>query len=370
MRVHSDQLLEVLEYSFERRWLADLYYDGERKVADLPIIDPKFDDDGGALVQSTGSVTVIYQGDFADSLSPTTVSDLLAPAGAELAVYCIVSAGDFTERVEMGWYRIVETPSAKDFTAKYGSRRITLGSRVELTLQDRFHRVQRDRFDVPGSPAKLTSVFAEVAKQTQLQLTKMVPDKPIPRSIAFEEDRLEYVYDLVAVLGAVPYMRPDGSLGQRTITWPAPGPVLRGGNGGSLISLARSLSSEAVYNRVAFRSTAGDQTSIVATAEITQGPLRVRNADGSPSPAGRVTYYASSEFVTSRTQAQAYVNDLLPRVSTMQALEVPVVEKFNPLREVGDVVPIEHPTGDLLGRVRTISRDSGATQALTLEVNP
>lgn len=370
MRVHTTQLAEVLNYSHDRRWVADLYYDGERRLADLPIEDPSFTDDGSALVQGSGSVTVVYQGDFAESLSPTVVSDMLAPAGAELAIYCVVSADAFSERVEMGWYRIVETPSAEDFTAKYGQQRITLGSRVELSLQDRFHRVQRDRFDIPGSPSQLGSVFAEVARQTQLQLTKMVSDRPIPKSIAYEEDRLEYVYDLVDVLGAVPYMRPDGSLGQRPVEWPAPVDVLRTGTGGNLVDLKRSMTSEQVYNRVAFRSTADDQTKILATAEIQSGPLRTKNADGSPSPAGRTTYYASSQFVRNRAQADAYVKDLLPRVSSMRVLEVPVTERFNPLREVGDVLTVEHPSGGFVGRVKSLKRGAEATQTLTLEVQP
>jgi hypothetical protein len=370
VRPYSSQVVELLRYSFDRRWLADLYYDGERKVADLPISEPSFDDDGTSLVQSTGSVTVVYQGDFADSLSPTDVSDLLAPAGAELAIYCLVSAGAFVERIEMGWYRITEVPSARDETARYGSRQITIGSVVELQLQDRFNRVQRDRFDVPGSPSSLASVFGEVARQTQLQLTKMVPDRAIPRSVAYDEDRLEYCYDLVEVLDATPYMRPDGSIGQRPITWPAPVDTLTGGDQGALVSLGRSLSAERVYNRVAFRSTANDQTQILATAEITQGPLRVRNSDGSPSPAGRVTFYAASEFITSRPQAQAYVNNLLPRVSSLRALEVAVVEKFNPLREVGDVLAVAHKSGEFLGRVKKLGRGTAATQSLTLEVQP
>lgn len=370
MRVHSAQMIDILSSSFNRRWVADVYYDGTRRVQDIPITEPSFSDDATSLVQSTGSVTVVYQGDFAEEFSPSDVSDLLAPAGAELAVYTIVSVGSFSERVEMGWYRITAVPSATDYTTAYGSQRITIGSKIELELQDRFNRVQRDRFDTPGVPARLTSVFAEFQRLTQLQLTRMVPDAAIPKAIAYEEERLEACYDLIETLGAVPYMRPDGSAGQRPIAWPSPVDTLRGGDDGVLVEVGREMSSENVYNRVAFRSTDDDQNQILAAAEITSGPLRARNLDGSPSPAGRVTYYASSQLITTTAAARDYVNKLLPQVSSLRATEVPVVEKFNPLRETGDVLTVVQRKGSFLGRVKKISRGTGATQQLTLEVAP
>jgi hypothetical protein len=370
MRVYSDQLRDVLTSSFNRRWVADLYYDGVRKVQDMPITEPSFSDDGSSLVQMTGSVTVAYQGDFAESFSPREVSDALAPAGAELAVYVVISAGSFMERVEMGWYRITSVPSAVDYTARYGGRRITIGSKVELELQDRFVRVQRDRFDVPGVPPRLASVFAEFARLTQLQLTRMVPDRGIPKAIAYEEERLEACYDLIEVLDAVPYMRPDGSAGQRPNEWPGAVDTLRDGNLGSIIEVGREMTSENVYNRVAFRTTSSDQTQILASAEITEGPLRARNANGSPSPAGRVTYYATNDLITTTAAAQAFVNQLLPRVSTMRATEVPLTEKFNPLRELGDVLVVSRADGIFTGRIKKIDRGAGSTQTLTLEVKP
>lgn len=372
MRDHSATLADVIASgSFDVQWVADVYYDGVRRLTNLPITEPKFDDDGTALVQQTGSCTVVWSGDFADSLSPRLADDPLAPFGAELSIAVVVSVGAFSERVQMGWYRIEDVPSAEDQFVDFGDRILPVGSRVELTLQDRFRRVQRDRFDVPGSPASRTSVIAEAQRITGLQIVREVADATIPTSFAYEEERLDPLYDLLEFADAVPYMRPDGTMGQRPVSWPAVADVLRPGNDGSLVSVGYAMSSDKVYNRVAFRTSASgdDQQQILAVAEITAGPLRVRNADGSPSPYGRVTYYASSDKVTTRAQAQAYVDDLLPRVSSLRIAEIPVVELFNPLRQVGDVIRVEPVgRGAIIGRVSKISRDDAGTQQLTLEV--
>lgn len=372
MRDHSDDLRDVLASgSFDTEWVADVYYDGARRLAGLPIRDPSFDDDGSALVQSTGGCTVEWTSDFATSLSPRLADDVLAPFGSELSVGVLITAGTFSERVQIGWYRIEDVPSAADQFVEFGDGILPVGSTVELTLQDRFRKVQRDRFDVPGSPPSLTSVLTEAQRITGLQIVREVPDAAIPKSFAYEEERLDPLYDLVEYANAIPYMRPDGTLGQRPIDWSSTVDVVTDGPGGTLVSLGYSMSSDKVYNRVAFRTSANgdDDQQILAVAEIRDGPLRVRNADGSPSPYGRVTYYVSSDLITKRADAQAYVDKLLPQVSSLRVAERPMVEVFNPLRQVGDVLDVR-PTGEpaFLGRVSKISRTDGPTQDVTLEV--
>jgi hypothetical protein len=370
MRAASEQCRHALSYSFDRQWVADLYYDGVRRLADLPISAPSFTDDGDAQVQQTGSVTVTYSGNFAETIVPKTAADYLAPFGAELAIYVLIKAGSFVERIPMGWYRITEPSDSYEAAAVFRGRRIVVGSTVKLALQDRLVRVQRDRFDLPSSPPQQESVLTEIGRLTGLQITRQVDDRPIPSGIVYEEDRLAAVYDLADVLDAVPHPLPDGSLGQRPNVWPAQVDTLRGGEHGSLVSVGRSMTADRVYNRVAIRSTSTDQRVILASAEITEGPLRASNADGTVSPFGRATYFYSSDLITTTEQAEAYAQQLAPRVSSLRAVEIPVVEKFNPLREVGDVLAVERDdrAESFVGRVKTIARDSGPTQKLTMEV--
>lgn len=372
MRDHSAELADVLAHgSFDREWVADVYYDGARRLVNVPIIDPKLDDAADSLVQGTGSCTVLWTPDFAESLSPKLADDTLAPFGSELSIAVIIRAGSFVERVQMGWYRIEDVPSAADQFVTFGTQILPVGSRVELTLQDRMRRVQRDRIDVPGSPPSRASVLNEAQRLTGLQIVREVPDAPIPKSFAYEEERLDPLYDLLEFADAIPYMRPDGTLGQRPIDWGDVADVLTDGVDGTLVSVGYSMSSDKVYNRVAVRSSAtgDDKQQVLGSAQITDGPLRAVNADGSPSPYGRVTYYYSSDYITTKQQANQYARQMLPRVSSLRVAQRPVVEAFNPLRQVGDVLEVRQAGQDpFMGRVATISRGTDATQQMTLEV--
>jgi hypothetical protein len=371
MRDASNDLAEVLRSgSFDVQWVADVYYDGVRRLTNVPITDLKLDEDGSSLVQGSGSCTVVWTPDFAESLSPRRADDALAPFGSELSVAVIIRAGTFTERVQMGWYRIDDVPDAEDHLVEFGGQKIVIGSRVDLELKDRFRKVQKDRFDVPGSPPSRTSVLTEAQRITGLQIVREVPDTTIPRSFAYEEERLDPLYDLLELADAVPYMRPDGTFGQRPIAWASPVDAVTDGDGGTLVSLKRAMSSDTVYNRIAVRSSTDDDTvQILAVAEITEGPLRTRNPDGSPSPYGRVTYYYSSEFITTRAQAQKYADENLPRVSSLRVTERAMVELFDPRRQVGDVLDVRPSTeAPFRARVKKISRSDGPTQDVTLEV--
>jgi hypothetical protein len=371
MRDASAALRDVLRSgSFDVQWVADVYYDGVRRLTNAPISEPKFSDDGSSLVQGTGSCTIVITPDFPESFTPSSAGDTLAPFGSELSISVLVSAGSFSERVQMGWYRIEEVPSAEDLTVEFAGRQVVIGSRVEMTLQDRFRRVQRDRFDVPGSPAARGSILTEAQRITGLQIVREVVDGTVPRSFVYEEERLDPLYKLLALIDAIPYMRPDGALGQRTIDWGAPVDVLTDGDGGTLVTLKRSMASSTVYNRIAVRSSSNDDSAqVLAAAEITDGPLRARNPDGSPSPYGRVTFYYSSDFITTRAQARKYAQDNLPRVSSLRVAVRPLTEVFNPLRQVGDVITVRSSTEPQFnGRVKSISRSDDATQELMLEV--
>jgi hypothetical protein len=357
--------------TFNWRYVADVYYQGVRRYQDLPITQPKFTDDGTAKVQGTGSCTVVYQGLFADSIAPRDATAMLAPFGAELAVYVLVFAGgQMLERIEMGWYRITENPSIEDHLVTFLGRQLVAGSTVELTLQDRMQRPLRDEFDVPTGPRSRASVLAEVRRLTGLQITAEVPDQRIPNGVVYQDSKLDAAYDLVDVLDALPYMRPDGTLGQRPNDWPAQVDVIRAGNGGTLVQALPVLSNAKVYNRVAVLSTGGSAARLLGSAELLQGPLRAREPNGSPSPYGTVTYQVSSPYVTTRSQADAYARRWMPRVSNLRAGTRTVTELFNPLREVGDVVAVRPQSRAdwFVGRILGIERSKSPTMDMTLEV--
>lgn len=347
---------------------ADLHLNGERRIASLPIMDPEFEWDGSAKIQGSGSCTVVWSSDFAESLSPTGIGDDLAPFGAELFVSCTISVGPFSETIPVGWFPIADVPSARDEFGVFRGRSIVTGSLVELELQDRFMLLDVDPFDVPTSPVSLSSVWDEAARITEFQVTRSVPDALIPRLVVHPENRLDALYELFNVIDAVPFMTPDGTLSARPNTWAAASGTLRLGAGGSLLEADRGLSPEGVFNRVVVRGEGDDNAAILASAEVREGPLRVRNPDGSPSPFRRRTKSITSQYVTSNADALVLARQELAKSAQVGVRSVPVVELFNPLREVGDVYWLETPGRRELARVTKVGLSEAGQTPMTLEV--
>ena len=369
MRFASAAASSILSGSFDHNWVADLYYNGERRLKDVPLTDVSFTEDAEAAVQQSGSCKIVWADDFGRSATPREVADWFAPFGARLHVYSILSAGSFSERVEYGRFEITDVPAARDAGMDFRGQWVTTGSVVELELKELLARVDAETFDVPSAPASLDSAWDEVARITGLPVSRSVADAAIPRSVMYEDVKLDAIYNLMdVVLDAVPHMTADGAIGARPNALGSVVATLRRGEGGCLVDVGAAMSAARVYNRVVVRATSGDQAQVLAVAEVTTGPLRVRNTDGSLSPFGARTYYQSSEFVTTPGQAQAWADSTLATVSSLRATRVPVEETFNPLRERGDVVLVERATEWLFGRVVTIRRSRRATQDLVVEV--
>lgn len=369
MKAATDACRQVLAGgSFDRWYTADLYYGGERRLKDVPLGDVQISEDDTRAVKGQASCTIVWEDDFGASIMPQEVGDLFSPFGSELAVYAIVSAGrSVYERIPMGWFPIVDVPTMRDATMFFGSGTITTGTRLELKLQDRFVGIQIDDFDVPSSPGQLGSVWTEIGNLTGLPLVRSIPDAPISREVAYQEDRMQAVLDLADILGGVPYATVDGALSMRTKAWGPKVDTLRRGESGTIVEIGKSMSADGVYNAVIFRGQDDAQGTVLSTSEITYGPLRTRNPDGTRSPAGRRPTFRSNQFVTTAEQAHDYTDSELARVSTLKAARWPITELWNPLRELGDVVDVvdEHDT-TIPARILAIDRSGGATQKVTV----
>ncbi|GAA3330671.1 hypothetical protein HP467_07200 [Curtobacterium albidum] len=372
MRASSAGMRSVITgASFTARWVADVIANGERVMQDLPCTAPDFTDDDSQMVQSTGSLTFVYQGDFADSIAPQGVADVLSPFGTQVWVYVLIGDGPaFSERVLMGQYLITDNPTINTTRMLFMGAPVAVGDTIGVTLSDLFYGVQVDRFYVPGSPKSLTSGWNEVQRLTGLPVTRTVPDAPIPTQVAYQEDRLQAVYDVANyALDAVPFVTPDGTVSMRPNEWTDPVDVLEHGDG-NLISVGRSMSDEDVYNAVVVRSyDSSDGSAVLAAAEITDGPLRTSELDGSLSPFRRRPKFYSSQYIRSRPQAQAYVNTWLPRVSKLTGVELVLTETFNPLRQLGDVITVREIGVTTTARVSSIHRTDGRTQEVKAVVS-
>lgn len=370
MRVRNAEQVTAVRGSLNKHFEADIYYDGDLRLADVPIDDVQFKEDGNAAIQQSGSGTVVWTDRWARSISPKQIGDVLAPFGPLIYLYSVISLGKrVLARTLLGQFVITNVPSALDEEMVFRGELITLGSTVKLEFKELSAKMDRDRFDVPTAPTILSSVWDEVGRVTSMQLTRSIPDAAISRAVMYQENRLDAIADLLDILDGVPHITSDGTLSARPNEWPDAVDVIEAGDGGSLVSIGNAMTSTATYNRVAFRGKSGDQQIILASAEVTDGPLRARNPDGSPSPFGRVTRFVSSDYITTAGQAQEYVNRELPRTAQLGMIILPVVEHFNAFRERGDVVRLRPRSGERIGRVLSITRSSGSdTQSLTVEV--
>jgi hypothetical protein len=377
MRSGSSTLLDGLKGSFDVQYVVDVFANGSRAIANAPVTNVQLHDDATSLVQGTGSFTIAYQGDFADSVAPIKIGDTFSPFGTEVTISAMISIGTgFQERVPMGTYLISETPQIVSQKWLFNGGVFTKGDLIDVSLKDRMYGIQRDRFYVPGSPPDLSSVWKEIQRLSGLPVTRTITDGTITSAVAYQEDKLQAVYDLATVLDATACMTADGTVSMRPNVWPAPVDILNGGDGGSLLSVGKAMANDNVYNAVVIRSSDGatGQT-VLATAEVSSGPLRTSNPDGSLSPYRRVPYFYSSPFITTQAQAQAYANTLLPRVSQLRSAQVVLTEIFNPLRDLGDVITVNRYASAQLvesfsGRVVKIDRTDTAQQTTTVAVGP
>lgn len=369
MRDVSEKCREVLDSGlFDVVWVADLYYNGDVRAQNLNLVDPGFAWDGSAQIQGSGSVSILWDDLFGQSVIPREIGDLFSPFGAELQVDVIVSAGDFTERIPMGRFVIDAVPDAVEYAVAHphGGVPVVAGSTVSLELVDYFMRIARDSFPFPTSP-KSSSMWDEAQRLTGLPLFRSIPDRELPRNLAYEEDRLDALGKVFAPSNARPVLTPGGALTAMPKDWTAPIDRIE-----LVIEAPLEMRSENVYNRVVVEGKNPDPNGppLVAVAEVTYGFLRTKNADGTRSPFGGNTYRYSSEFLTTADMCQRTASDMLARVSRIRAVTRRVTEPFNPLREVGDVLVLVDPfrqNEESLVRVNSVSH-SGSETVLEVEV--
>lgn len=338
-------------------WVADLMYDNERRVKNLAIQAPRVQWDGSLFVQGSGSVRVVWADDYGTSMIPRQVGDWFSPFGAEIQLDVIIAAGKFEERIPMGRFVIDEPTDPAEARLWFMGREIHPGEAFTLRLKDRLKKVEQDEFPFPTRPGS-TSAWGEIQSITGFPIIRSVSDAVVTSAVAYEGEKRATLNKLFDLMGAWPQLDPAGVLMGLPKAWGPPVGEIRG-----VVSAPVRMSSDQTYNMVVVEGKSPNGDPIYATADVTEGFLRVRNTDGSVSPMGQKPYRYSSEFLTTHEQCAQYARELLTRVSRVRGITRDVVEPFNPLREVGDVLTFE---GGLV-RVQKVGHEGGATH-LVVEV--
>lgn len=364
MRHFSDDFSSIVTTgSFTRELTADAYLGGKRTLENIPVDDWNLAGDYDANIKNTATARIIYQDDFAKSYTPREASDALAAFGQELHLFMTVSAGDFSERIRVGIFRIDEVPSAYDRKVMHENRELTIGSVIDLDLVDRFATVNWPTRTL-DAPAALGSAWSEIVRVSRLQVTRTVPDKSIPNSIVYPRNRLSTVQQLAGVLGGRAMMLSDGTLGVIPDEYSTPDLTLTTGEpAGTIVGTGYSMRSREIANAVYGDFEAEDGTPIHAEAAITVGDLSTLGPFGE-----RPVEYPGDQKAFIRTQraADTAVQNHLAKVSRRGPVEIPVTLVPDPRIEIGDVLEVSNGGTPQIARAVKYSLPKKGAMQLTV----
>jgi hypothetical protein len=320
---------------------------------ELPILGGNVKFSATADIRATLSLTTAWPW-------PTSAADTLAPYGHYVYVERGLAYGNAQrEWVGLGYYRIdtIEQDQAPD-------------GQIELTGSDRNAGLKDARFETPQQflPTMTNGdlvnqliwgvyFFAGIIEWDD----PAVRDDTINRTIIAEEDRLGTLLDLLTSLGKIGYWDQRGIFVIKTppAVTGAPQWTVDAGAGGVLVTMARSLGREGVYNAVV----------AVGESSDTKPPVRAVAYDLNPSsptyyngPFGKVPRFYSSPFITTTAQAQTAAAALL-RQQLGLPYQVNLSSVPNPALEPYDVLEVGYPKA---ARSRSLLRETHVLDEVTI----
>lgn len=361
MRPGTDALKQVLEGSFTRRLFADAFSGAERTLKDLAVTRWDLQWSREARLKSGGGIDIVYPSQAGESISPKKIGDPLAPYGQEVALALEVSAGEFTERVELGSFRIGAAPRGRDQFADFRGRQIVTASEVSLDLEDRLAFVDDRGFRSEEHPAS-TSAWQELARITDMPILQSLPDVVLPTTLVYQArrgGRLNAVKTIADLIGGTEFVTSDGALSVLPYTAGTAVGTLRLGPLGTITGDDDGLDPRDVFNVVVgdYKTAAGVPFQVVQAA----------TGDLSPEVIPERTYFHSNEAITTLGPAEADVAKVLGEVSR-PAKRIKVQCLLNPLAEVGDVWHVERRDGTTL-TARIASIGFGDSDLMTVEMD-
>lgn len=366
MRVASDLFGQIAEASRTVRLIVDVFYDDEPVFADLPVADWSLSWDLESELKSTGALTAAYTSTAGESLSPKGFLDVLAPYGQQVNVLVEVSAGPFSDTLQLGRYRINQAPEAADSFFQFLGKTLTAGSLVKVTVDDLLSSVKRDGFHWPEPPVMVDSTWDEIQRITDLPVNPSLADLPTPAGVIYqpkEGGRLEAVQQLASYLGGVGVTNSFGEVTAVPFDFGNPVATLSMGAEGKVLSASTSVDSDSFYNVVVGTYQEDDGTPIYCLAAATG----VLNPEG---PFGEYTYYDSSDLPKTQAQGQARANSVLDRLVASQSFRITLSCVADYRLERGDVVTFKSMTGEIVGRIISIKFTADGLMEVTLDVRP
>ncbi|MCY0926221.1 DUF5047 domain-containing protein [Streptomyces sp. H27-H1] len=330
MQSTTSAFRQALTSSHRMAVQVDAYYDGELTYENLPIVDGAVTLDRGSKVRRSLALTI---GDL--SLLPWDSADPLAVYGQELVVKRGIPLAGGTEWVPLGTFRIDE-PSAD---VRMGPLTLT-GKSAEVAIQDA-------KFVVPTSSRGhgtcmdvITYLIREVDPDAVIvnnTVGARNPGCPIADWTA-NADRWDAVTQVARAMHAEIYCDASNRYVVSDVPNPLTSPVawdIADGEGGTLISAARTLSRSAVYNAVVVigenTSSGNAPVSAIAYDDDPTSPTRWGG------PYGKVPLSYPSALLTSSADCQAVADSMLFD-ATAANVQVAINAIPNPALEAADCV--------------------------------
>lgn len=349
-----------------------VWYDGALAYDEkLPVSGWGLKWDGSDGQKVPGTLTLDVK-DPDGKLGPWLYDDPLGVGGSLIQVsYLVGGAGE----VKIGWYRITGNSAEESWTFRVIKEAgwveadstlpdhqrviaLPMGSQVSVTAQDLTEALDADEFLAPEQPpGSSPTVLGEIERlvgDTMPVVFTGLTDESLSSSTTWEDNRMEAVMDLLAMVGGSFRMGPDGELVCYSKTT-EPSFRCRGGDEGVLINLSRSQSLDGVANisvvTSSRKTTSADgsevEVPIVGTYEVTNGSLRVGG------PFRRRVIRNANPLMNTQTKANTAAKSLVLNRLASQTVDLEVFCLPDPTIEVGDYGTVVTPVID--GRVAELN---------------
>ena len=366
MRDHTSALEDVLRGSYERRIFATILHGSDPVLEDLEVLQWSLSGDFEDQVKLRGTGTIIYSSAGGESLLPVGTKGKLSPFRARIELTMEIRAGEFSERISLGIFRVTGMPSGRDHTAEVNGSEVVAASVVELRFRSLEEDVRRRGIRVPEQPTSSLSCFDEIRRLTGMPVEESVSDVAIPDGVVWEAkrgSRLEAVSRLGNWLGGTALVN---SVGAWTIVPDEVGePVatLQIGEQGTVVDLLDSIDTDEIYNCIVGTFEDENRNRIDAVAEVLVGDLAT---DGLY---GENTLYWSDSGVKSQSDADAAVAALLDYYAGSLQYDIPVQCHVYPTVELGDVAKLMGGRREIVGRIVKFSMSDSPYMNVTLRVH-
>lgn len=322
-------------------------------------------------IQGQATLTVA---DPERKLAPWSMGDLLAPGGSRVALAWI--SGTSGMRVPLGRWRIRGADPEEQWRvmdAGQSAVSVASGGRVVLKLdEDAMATPVIERMDaetVRSGATRLGEVRRLLSAVGVALDVQGVTDAAVPSGLVYEAERMDAIEDHLTHRDAVYRGGPEGALEVLPRVGGSPVWQIAGGRDGALVSIARTLSDDQVYNAAISSGEDAAGKPLVGRAYLQTGPL----AWGGPF--GTVPVFHRSP-ATTQAGVQADAQTLLNNRLANQEVTIEVSCLFHPALQLHDVVQVVAPTRvggqALTGRVVSMSvrsiTGSGSTPAKSMQL--